>query len=255
MEVIDSHCHLQNWTAWPDHFWRSCRESGLKAVICGGVGPDDWQRQKAFAAAAKLEGLTVKKCFGLHPWFVQDQSDAELDQAFRKWEMEIEQADAVGEIGLDFARAKSESARVRQKLWFLKQLNLANDHKKPAVFHIVKATHVLLEILKIKTPLVSGALFHGWNGSTEDAKKLADFGVFLGMSGDVLLKSGIASDGALSCVAKSCVFESDWPRNYDPTRNPETFDPYFATISAYKQGFSIEMIELMNRNVRRCFGF
>lgn len=90
---------------------------------------------------------------GVHPWDSDVKSADELISA-----MSHPNCRAIGEIGLD--RLKGPSIEI-QRAMLLDQLRLAKEHKKPVLFHIVKAWDEFYSLVKSQqqTPWI----IHGFN--------------------------------------------------------------------------------------------
>src|ERR1035437_4606663 len=83
---------------------------------------------------------------------------------------------AIGECGLDYYRCDVDSIS-KQKENFIKQIELANEFKKPLMLHIRDAYDDAFAILK-EHAKVKGNV-HFFAGKWEDAKKFLDFGFTL----------------------------------------------------------------------------
>jgi len=85
---------------------------------------------------------------------------------------------AIGEIGLDL-RSK-DADKKRQKAWFVRQLKLAARLDKPVVVHAVGGWSDTKRILTEEGFLGTGrkVLLHGYSGSAEMARELADGGAY-----------------------------------------------------------------------------
>ena len=102
---------------------------------------------------------------GIHPWHADKES-------FRT---DIFQgAKLIGEIGLDYACDVNHAV---QKELFCKQLAIAKEMNLPIVIHCVKAFDDTLKLL-LKYE-IKKAVFHGFIGSVEQARKAVTNGFFL----------------------------------------------------------------------------
>ena len=84
---------------------------------------------------------------------------------------------AIGECGLDYYRFKNEDLgfKNRQKDVFIKQIELAQEIKKPIMIHCRNAFVDLIDILKSYIiNLKSSGVIHFFSGSKEDAKQLLE---------------------------------------------------------------------------------
>src|SRR4051812_17646739 len=97
---IDAHCHLADPRLKLDPVLERSRTAGVTGWIQGGVGPKDWETQLELQ---KKLGPTFLTSFGLHPWWVIGATDADVDEALNILSQKLPQAQALGELGLDFA--------------------------------------------------------------------------------------------------------------------------------------------------------
>lgn len=98
---------------------------------------------------------------------------------------------AIGECGLDYFRSNSDNIDFsktieKQEEIFIKQIELANEIKKPLMLHLrnsssINAYEEAYRILKNRTKVKID--FHFFAGNTEDAKKLLDLGAFFSFTG------------------------------------------------------------------------
>ncbi|MFI3249026.1 MAG: TatD family hydrolase [Rikenellaceae bacterium] len=110
---------------------------------------------------------------GIHPWSAE-QHNLKDPQIKKLFEQDLSSADAVGEIGLDFA---AEVDRESQKELFVIQLKLAKKHKKPIILHCVKAFEPTMQILS--TFPIQGVIFHGFIGSAQQMNQAVERGYYM----------------------------------------------------------------------------
>lgn len=104
---------------------------------------------------------------GIHPWHA---SAANLSSVERN----AATADAIGEIGLDFA---CDTPREEQKHIFREQLAIAERLEKPIVLHCVRAFEEVMQILK--NYHLKAVIFHGFIGPVEQAQRAVKQGYYL----------------------------------------------------------------------------
>lgn len=104
---------------------------------------------------------------GIHPWDADRQELASLLP-------QLADAQAVGEIGLDFAR---DTDRGRQTDLFRAQLRLARERGLPVVLHCVRAFGEVMHELGACTP--RAVIFHGFIGSAQQAREALAKGYYL----------------------------------------------------------------------------
>ncbi len=111
-------------------------------------------------------GELTPRTEGIHPWEADrwDGVAPTLSPA----------CEAVGEIGLDYARAVD---RLRQEELFRVQLQLAAARNLPVVLHCVRAFEPTMRLLALY-PL-RAVIFHGFIGSWQQAERALDKGDYL----------------------------------------------------------------------------
>ena len=104
---------------------------------------------------------------GIHPW------DTDRIPVVSLLPLD-ETAQAIGEIGLDFAQPVPKEA---QYAAFRAQLELARQYGLPVVLHCVRAFNEVMRELKARPP--RAAIFHGFIGSPEQARQAIAAGHYL----------------------------------------------------------------------------
>ena len=136
---------------------------------------------------------------GIHPY---DSEGATTDSVFAV-ERLCTDYDAIGEIGLDFA---CNAEREKQLLRFQAQLEVAHKAGKGVVLHCVKAFENVMDCLKDYTlPFV---IFHGFIGSTEQAKRATNRGYFLSF-GHRAFRSPKSIEAMKNTPTEQLFFETD----------------------------------------------
>ena len=133
---------------------------------------------------------------GIHPWH---SLDADLSAV----EATVATADAVGEIGLDFA---CDTPKEMQIAIFRAQLSLAERHEKAVVLHCVKAFE---EVMKILSEFhLKAVIFHGFIGSKEQAQRAVHQGYYLSF-GERTFRSPKTIEAMLSTPLSHLFIETD----------------------------------------------
>ena len=115
---------------------------------------------------------------GVHPFFCNDWTP-EAEQRLRELIASAgsRRIAAVGEIGLD--GVSDADALQRQKLAFVRQLEIAQVHGLPVCLHIRRAWPLFWEILKEKRITNLRGCCHNFTGSPEVARTLLNLGLHL----------------------------------------------------------------------------
>lgn len=139
---------------------------------------------------------------GIHPWQAEEHG-VETPEQRRALETQIIEADAVGEIGLDFA---AEVDREAQRTLFFEQLKLAKKHRKPVVLHCVKAFEATMQTLS--TFPLAGVIFHGFIGSVQQMNQATERGYYISF-GDRTFASPKTLKALRECPLERLFIESD----------------------------------------------
>jgi TatD DNase family protein len=245
---FDSHCHLGD-SRFKDHLEEvllRSENSGVREWMLGGIGPEDWDLQKEIK---KSRPSQIHLSFGLHPWWIAEHPEEEAEEAFEKLVSVIPQADALGEVGLDFM-PQFESSRQRQINYFEKQLFLNLSHEKPLVLHIVKAHSEVLTILHIQSKR-SRAMVHGFTEGKEILKKYLELG-FLISVGESVAKKGYRK--LKECVSfipiDQLVLETDAPTK-TPNEPKDLIEVAKAVAELRRDLSATQLLEHSSENMQR----
>lgn len=202
--LIDSHCHLDaaEFDADRDAVQAAALAAGVGRIVVPGVAVDGFEKLKT--SVARYPGCFA--AYGIHPLYVMQAADADLD-VLRRW-LQTEKPVAVGEIGLDFYVPGIDPAR--QELFFVEQLKLAREFDLPVILHVRRAVdQVLKQLRRIR---VSGGIAHAFNGSRQQADEFIKLGFKLGFGG-AMTYAGSTRIRALAAALPldSIVLETDAP--------------------------------------------
>ena len=218
--MFDAHCHLHFDAFDPDRagvIYRA-QAAGLRGLVMAGY---DHQRRPLALELAVAYPQFLFATAGLHPWALPHESaheDAWLDQALGRLKDDLQGHDfcALGECGLDYARASSPRARDFHKRACIAQLKLATCLDLPVVLHIVKAYHDLLWCLD-QAPGARG-MIHSYSGPIELIKPLVARGWSLSFGTDLVRHAHGKVHHALSTVAQQ--FPEHWMLETDSPDRP-----------------------------------
>jgi len=178
MQFIDSHCHLDfsEFDASRVEDLQHARALGVSAIVVPGITAAKWPRLQRLVSAE----TDLYAALGLHPCFMQEHTEAHLEQLAVK----LTQGGvcAVGEIGLDLF---IPDADLDKQMFFLKaQLDLAQRFELPVLLHVRKAHDQMLKVLR-QVQLRRGGIVHAFSGSEQQAQQYLNLGFKLGMGGTV----------------------------------------------------------------------
>ena len=205
MIIADTHTHLyaEEFDADREMLIRNAIEAGVGYFYLPNVDSGTLKPMHA------LQKIYTKNCFammGLHPCSVKENYLEELTLV----ENELNKGNyyGVGEIGLDFYWDKTFIRE--QEDAFVKQITWAVELDLPVSIHSRQATARAIELIEQNNIPVRG-VFHCFSGTAEEASRVVDLGMYLGIGGVVTYKnSGL--DAIVKQVGLShIVLETDAP--------------------------------------------
>ncbi len=177
--LFDTHAHLNDEQFADDlpEAVNRAREAGISRITVAGY--DFPSSLEAIKIAKKYEGIFA--AIGIHP---HDATalDQELLTKLRIYAREPEVV-AIGEIGLDYYR--NLSPREVQEDAFRKQINLAQELKKPIIIHDRDAHEDTVRVLREERAGVNGGILHCFSGSWEMARQCMLLGFYISIAGPV----------------------------------------------------------------------
>ncbi|WP_337400041.1 TatD family hydrolase [Congzhengia sp.] len=178
---FDTHTHLDDEKFDPDRelVIENLKKEGVSLAV--NVGADLTSSKNSIALAEQYDFIYA--AVGVHPNEVGEMQDEDLETLADM--AKHEKVVAVGEIGLDYHY--DEPGRDVQKLWFEKQLRMAQALNMPFIVHDRDAHQDTLELLK-KVGYYNGVM-HCFSGSCEMAKILLDLGFYISIAGQVTFKN------------------------------------------------------------------
>lgn len=216
--LVDSHVHLDSdaFTHDRDSVIERAHLAGIDSMIVPAVDAASWPRIKALCANSPLRF----PAYGLHPMFLAQHAPTDVD-ALSSW-LEVSDAVAVGEIGLDVNADGSDPALQRD--YFLRQLQLARARNLPVIVH----ARGLLEEVILTLRRVGGlrGVVHSFSGSLQQAQRLWALGFYLGVGGTVTYERAqrlrrIVGDMPLEFL----LLESDAPDQPDAAHRGQRNEP------------------------------
>lgn len=178
---VDAHLHLADPRIDdPGALVEQAEAQGIHSFLQGGVGPEDWQRQRELAQ--RHHGILP--AFGLHPYWVSDHTADECESALDQLARELPHALALGETGLDFRPHVCKDSEARQIACFEAQLEMARVGAKPVILHLVQAVDEAERVLDLFGAGVRG-LVHAFTGSAPQAEAWLKRDLHLSVGGPV----------------------------------------------------------------------
>ena len=234
-KIFDTHAHYDDEAFDPDRdeLLRGLPENGIEKVV--NVGASLASCRRTLELMNRYEH--VYGALGVHP-----SETAELDEEALAWlrqQCQVEKCVAVGEIGLDYYW--DEPDREVQKKWFVRQLGLARELKKPVIIHSRDAAKDTVDLMKAERASEIGGVVHCYSYTTETAKQFLDMGFYFGIGGVLTFQNARKlKEAAAYLPLDHIVLETDCPYLAPvPNRGKRTsslYIPYVVTALAKLKG-------------------
>lgn len=230
------------------------------------VGTSPRSSQMAVDMAKQYEGMYAS--VGIHPEDAQfltvspEEAVAEIEAYLSDTEArKRNKIVALGEIGLDYhswANGEFVPDKALQKVYFEKQMELAERYRMPVIIHDREAHGDCFETV-LRYPNVRG-VFHSYSGSAEMARELMKRGWYISFSGVLTFKNAErVRDVARSLDIGMLLIETDAPylapHPYRGKLNHSGLMRYTAETLAEVQGLPVEdVIRITAENAMKLYG-
>jgi len=205
--MLDSHCHLNDEQLFPDRkrYIEKAQEVGVNVLLI--IGWDVESSKKAVQITHEYPNVFA--AVGVHPENIDDVTDSDL--AVIKELAKDPKVLAIGEIGLDYHWVKDEDNHQRQREWFSRQIDLANELGLPISVHARDASQDTYDILK-SHPAKKAGVLHCYSGSTEMLFEYAKLGYYFGFDGPITYKGAATpKENVKACPLDRLLSETDAP--------------------------------------------
>ena len=251
--LFDSHAHLNSERYAEDLFEIIKRIEDSKLSYVMDVGFD--LESSLSATRHALENEFCYAAVGCHP---HDTKDMDEDLYYMlKGLCSKPKVKAVGEIGLDYYHDHTD--RETQKIWFRRQIELANEVKLPIIIHDRDAHADVLNILKEERAFERGVLMHCFSGSAELAHQYVKLGAKLSIAGPVTFKNAHKLvDVVKTTPLTELLIETDspylTPEPFRGKRNEPVYVEYVCNKIAEIKGLTFnEVAEATTQNAKEFF--
>jgi TatD DNase family protein len=173
MHLFDAHNHLQD-ARLDAHRTAILSNPTAHTMVVAGSGEDDWADVASLAQAHSC----VLPSFGVHPWYVKEQSP-EWRERLEALLAEFPRA-GIGEIGLD--RWIENADGDLQQRFFIEQLALAARDNRAASIHCLRAWGLMEETLRASPRPERGFLLHSYGGPAEMVPSFMKLGAYFSVS-------------------------------------------------------------------------
>ena len=193
---------------------------------------------------------------GIHPSETAELTE-EIFEKIRKL-CALDKVVAVGEIGLDYYWKEPDPEY--QKMWFKRQLLLAQEVGLPVIIHSREAAKDTLDMMKALHAEKSGGVIHCYSYSKEMAAEFLKLDYYFGIGGVITYKNAKKLKEAVEYLPMDRILlETDSPY-LTPVpnrgqRNSSWNLPYVAEEIGQIKGISAQdVIEITEKNAQKLFG-
>jgi TatD DNase family protein len=185
-ELVDSHCHLDQL---PDPA-AAIQEAKARAVSRIVAVSESADSMPAVLELKQNLGPSVLAALGMHPAWITQYSEAEIEAGLEYLSGHLAQADALGEVGLDHKWATTEAEQREQARILDKQLELAAEHGKAINMHSRRCQRQVMErAIAFRRETGLNAQLHWFTHSKKLARICNDEGIYIsagpGIVGDI----------------------------------------------------------------------
>jgi len=252
MELIDSHCHLDDdrFDARRGAVLEDAAAAGIERIVVPATTAARWAKLKHICAGHG--GLFP--AYGLHPWFGGEHRREHLDE-LDAW-LAREKPVALGECGLDYYESRDDADW--QVEVFIAQLDLARAHRLPVIVHARKALDEVIALLRRHAR--HGGVLHSFSGSEQQARQLYELGFRIGIAATVGFERARKLRAVVAAMPDDALLlESDAPDQPGAGHRGELNQPAFIVehlrVMAELRGTDSETLAAtLNRNAEALFG-
>lgn len=235
MLFVDTHCHL-NFSVFNDHTHEVVQraiDAGVNTMIVPGLDLETSETAVELTTRYK----EIFAAVGVHPNEVRKWDDNQ-EKIFHEF-LKERKVLAVGEIGLDFYRHPENKELQAQLL--ARMLEMASTFNKPVILHSRNSLTNLLGIIKEwiqarKNNLNNEfGIFHGFEGSQEQAVEVTRLNMRIGIGGPVTFKNAVEKQELVRKLElQHIVLETDSPLLSPHPYRGQTNEPSRIPVIAQK---------------------
>jgi TatD DNase family protein len=250
--IIDSHAHiyLSDFDDDLNDIILKAKSEGVDEIYMPNIDSSTIDRMHHVEESFP----SCKSMMGLHPCYVKDNYKAEL--AIVKASVENRKYAAIGEIGIDLYWDKTFVNEQIESFAF--QIELAKEHDLGFVIHSRDSLDKTIEMVSSHQDGSLKGIFHCFNGTEDQGKRIIDLGFFLGIGGVVTYKNAGVDKVVSKMPLSSMVLETDSPylspgpkrtKRNDPSRLSLVLDKLELILQEDRD----EISEVTSNNCRKVF--
>lgn len=253
--IFETHAHYddESFDADRDELLSVMQKRGIGRIV--NVGSSIETTRTTLALAEKYDFIYA--AVGVHPSDV-DGLNAE-SFAWLSEQTALPKTVAVGEIGLDYHWDKEPRVRENQRVWFVRQMELAREAKLPVIIHSRDAAEDTVRVMRsVHAEQIPGVI-HCYSYSKELAREFVKMGYYIGVGGVVTFKNAKKlKETVAELPLERILLETDCPymapEPHRGTRNDSSNLPLVVEKIAGLKGVTAREVErVTEQNARRLF--
>lgn len=202
---IDTHAHiyLEDFKEDLEEVIKRCRHEKVDSIYMPNIDSttveDMWRVHDLYPQCIPM--------IGIHPCYVKDNYKEEL----RIVEKELTERRycALGEVGIDLYWDKT-FVNEQEKAFDI-QISMAADASLPIVIHSRDSLDITIDFIQKKQKGQLKGIFHCFNGTDDQARKIMDMGFLMGIGGVVTYKNAGVDKVVSRVPMEFLVLETDAP--------------------------------------------
>lgn len=205
--MIDTHAHiyLDEFVENADDLFRDLKIEGVEKVFMPNIDTTSIDSLNQMEEQYKNRAYSM---MGLHPCYVKPENYKEelktIEQTLRSrtyW--------GVGEVGVDLYWDKT-TYNIQKEVFDL-QIEWAKDLRLPIIIHSRDSLDITIDMIQKQQNGNLTGIFHCFNGTQEQAKKIVDIGFYMGIGGVVTFKNAGVDKTVEKLTLDNIVLETDAP--------------------------------------------
>lgn len=257
MILIDTHAHI-----YSDNFRNDTQpmigragSEGVSHILMPAIDKESHEAMlNVEAGHPKGQAVQCMAMMGVHPCSITPDFETELSIARQYFD--TRKFIAVGETGLDFYWDTTYAKE--QYIAFKRQLEWTLEFDIPIVIHSRNSTNECIDTVKEYQQGKLKGVFHCFSGDEEQAKKITDLGMYLGIGGVLTFKNSGLDKAIANISMEYMVLETDAPYlapvPFRGKRNEPSYLKYVVEkLSEIKNISKEEVAEITTRNAKKLF--
>lgn len=253
MHLIDTHAHiyLEDFKEDIAALLNQAKNNSVQKIYMPNID------SSTISSMHALEEKYPEQCIstmGLHPCYVKGNFKSEL--SIIEKHLSTRKYAGIGEIGIDLYWDKTTIES--QEIAFRAQIDMAKALKIPIIIHSRDSLDLTIEIVEECQNGNLKGIFHCFNGTEDQARKIADVGFLMGIGGVVTFKKAGVDKVVSQIPIEHLVLETDSPylapTPYRGKRNLPEYIPIIANkIAEIKEISTHEVAKITTMNAQKLF--